>query len=280
MPQGWSLPVLPLGAGWPLRQFSGELLRLEYTGGAAVGGSPLNKGGFCLFLIRKLGVVLLSLAGRGGEGREEYGAEAAGSEGGMGDFAGFLLRRGGNWQPSRSASSGPWWTTTELVLEAVALIKRWRHFLSAGLPALLFLLAGQGGEGEGGSDGLVAEFRRWRGIWCKLSFPTVALCRPSICAAGRHPSTPMRRFFNLCVRPCIESAAAFPFALNPSGMFPGVGADGRGVTLFFSGGGGDRGLDCSSIFCSKVVCAKFQDLFVIFHFFEVLCVTCTGTAVF
>jgi hypothetical protein len=52
------------------------LLWLENTGRAPVGGRSLNKCGVCLFKIWQVVVVLLSLAGHGGEGREDYGADA------------------------------------------------------------------------------------------------------------------------------------------------------------------------------------------------------------
>jgi hypothetical protein len=175
----------------------------------------------------------------------------------------------------------PWWKRLGEAFGTSSQNKR-IHLQSYSLGAWLFFLAGLGGEGEEENNLVLAGSTRWRGnpSAAAESSTMVVRCRPSIHVDGRQLLTPlMRRLFNLLVRPLsYGSTTAFLFASIPSGMFPGDGGDGRRAIPSFKRVGDDQGSDCIFRCISKVLCAKFQENVVFFHFLEVLFVICISTA--
>lgn len=79
-------------------------------------------------------------------------------------------------------------------------------------------------------------------------------------------------------RPFVELAAAFIFLSVPSGLVPGTGEDGRGLSSQFSGGG--RGPDCFFKFYFRVFSVRNRGWFLIVLLFRNPVVNCTYSAVF
>jgi hypothetical protein len=77
-------------------------------------------------------------------------------------------------------------------------------------------------------------------------------------------------------RPFVELAAAFIFLSVPSGLVPGTGEDGRGLSSQFSGGA--RGPDCFFKFCLRVFSVRNMGWFMIVLFFRIPVVNCTYSA--
>jgi hypothetical protein len=193
----------------------------------------------------------------------------------------------------------PWRETDGDCFSAGSINKR-DHLHASILYALLTLLAGRGGEGEGKESVLAVGVGRWwvdvaaisgsflAGdmlwrtppcpclFWLKGGPPksccsTVVLCRPPIFGAkGKHHMTPWKRLINLQLwRPYFDGAVtALVTFFIPSGSVPGDELGGRRWIPSLQIGGEADGLDCVPKKHSEVLC-------VIFQFVEVPYVFCT-----
>lgn len=182
---------------------------------------------------------------------------------------------------------------------------KWRcllHRLSDVHQAFFILPAGRGGEGEDELCLLSFGSRRcWLPWWCYEAADVCSLMlwkwwplrralhtgtfagvlRLAPVFSGRmaalvEPSLPWKLLFNLLFwRPFISSLSTLLVACAPSGVVPGGAVDGRRWSFRL---GGDLGPDCISCYQFRVLCAYFQDVFVIFMLYEVLCVFWSVTA--
>jgi hypothetical protein len=163
----------------------------------------------------------------------------------------------------------------EYIFRAELRIKRRRHFLFAGLPVLFPLLAGQGGEEEGGNGGKAADDWRWRWSWEASSMSiTSAAFWPADIHAGEFFGVSSTSF----VRPFLRLATALSVGMVASGFVPAAVHDGGSAGLRLNGGERE-GPNCFEEFFSRVFSTITRDLRVICILMGSFVKACMSTAV-
>ena len=147
---------------------------------------------------------------------------------------------------------------------------------------LLFLLAGRGGEEKGEfvglffSDGGALGSSGTATTWSSSSVVRIWLLTFDAGGQQLQGLMPALRqvICNLLRRPFHSRMAEFILSTAPSGLVPGVGADGRRLRLKIFGGGG--GPDCVLLCTFRVCSVEVKDPFLLSLFATFLLVICTA----
>jgi hypothetical protein len=219
------------------------------------------------------------LAGRGGEGKEQYFVDAAGSGRWWGFPSASVLRRGTEQMPLIFSVVPSWWRAMELEKTAAPFsIKRCRP-RSGSYADPWLSSAGRGGEG------VESWFYSAAGVLGRLGRSMEAVISAAV--------PKQRRFFAAAIsgrrsgpaaleqgrssflsllgwRVSSGLAMAFRAAASPSGSVPGGGCGGRVCRFFVVDG--DLVLDRVSAILCGVLLVRVKDFVVIFLFLKVLSV--------